>query len=54
MYENWLEATRYLNMNDPKEHKKRPCGPWPPDGGRARMALRCTEARAHANITNAG
>ena len=20
--ENWLEAHRYLNMNDPKEHKK--------------------------------
>ena len=22
MHENWLEATRYLNMNHLKEHKK--------------------------------
>src|SRR5271169_2840102 len=32
MHESWLEATRYLNMDHLKEHKKRPCGPWPPDG----------------------
>jgi Transposase, Mutator family len=52
MHENWLEATRYLNMDYLKEHKKRPYGPWPPDGGRGvrRCAIRGLRA-AHPNIT---
>ena len=44
MHENWLEATRYLNMDHLKSTGKRPCGPWPPNGGRARTALRYTGA----------
>jgi Transposase, Mutator family len=31
-------------VDDDCLHKKRPCGPWPPDGGRARTALRYTGA----------
>jgi Transposase, Mutator family len=44
MHENWLEATRYLNLDRLKEHKKEARGPWPPEGGRARTALRYTGA----------
>jgi hypothetical protein len=55
MHENCLEAIHYLNMDHLKEHKKEPCGPWPPDGGRARTALRYTGGSAPPmpNITNA-
>jgi len=42
MHENWLEATRYLNMNHLREHKKEALRAWPPDGGWARTALRYT------------
>ncbi len=31
MHENWLEATRYLNMDHLRQHKKEACGPGPPD-----------------------
>jgi retron-type reverse transcriptase len=54
MLENWLEATRYLNMNHLKEHKKRPCGPWPPDGGgRERRCASRGLGAVHAHITSA-
>ena len=40
MHENWLEATRYLNMDHLKGTRNRRYGHWPPDGGRAWSALR--------------
>jgi len=45
MHENWLEATRYLNTDQLKEHKKQPFGRWPPEGGRAPTAPRYTGLR---------
>jgi hypothetical protein len=30
MHENWLEAHRYLKLDDLREHKKDACA-WPPE-----------------------
>ncbi len=46
MHENWLEATRYLNIDHLREDKKEARGFWPCDGGWVRTALRYTGLRA--------
>jgi hypothetical protein len=53
MHENWLERRRAISTwIISRSTKKRPCGPWPPDGGRARTAcatrgLRAAHAQHH-------
>ena len=42
MHEDWLGATRYLNIDHLREHKKEACEPWPPEVAEARGGVKLT------------